>query len=165
MTRSIRSLAFIACVATAACGGGTSSAPALSGGLMPSAASSPSPIQHIVMIVQENRSVDNLFAEFPGVDGATYGYYLKPVGKTYVKTKVTLKQQPLNVLASIGKDTLKLFAPGRVTSTISSEASRVEAIRRLRDNSDKSAMSTRPSMTNSSSRTMPACMTFNSIIG
>jgi hypothetical protein len=28
-----------------------------------------------------------------------------------------LKQQPLNVLASIGKDTLKLFAPGRVTST------------------------------------------------
>ena len=27
------------------------------------------------------------------------------------------KQQPLNVLASIGKDTLKLFAPGRVTST------------------------------------------------
>jgi hypothetical protein len=28
-----------------------------------------------------------------------------------------LKQQPLNVLASIGKDTLKLFAPGRATST------------------------------------------------
>jgi hypothetical protein len=27
------------------------------------------------------------------------------------------KQQPLNVLASIGKDTLKLFAPGRTTST------------------------------------------------
>jgi hypothetical protein len=28
-----------------------------------------------------------------------------------------VKQQPLNVLASIGKDTLKLFAPGRTTST------------------------------------------------
>jgi len=27
-----------------------------------------------------------------------------------------LKQQPLNVLASVGKDTLKLFAPGRTTS-------------------------------------------------
>jgi hypothetical protein len=27
-----------------------------------------------------------------------------------------LKQQPLNVLASVGKDTLKLFAPGRATS-------------------------------------------------
>ena len=28
-----------------------------------------------------------------------------------------LRQQPLNVLASIGKDTLKLFAPGRTSST------------------------------------------------
>ncbi|MEO7202889.1 MAG: alkaline phosphatase family protein, partial [Candidatus Tumulicola sp.] len=94
--RSIRSLAFIACVATAACGGGAGTAPPLSGRLMPAAAASPSPIQHIVMIVQENRSVDNLFATFPGVDGATYGYYLKPSGKTYVKTKVNLKERPLN---------------------------------------------------------------------
>ncbi len=94
--RFTRSLAFIACVATAACGGANGSSVPLSSDLMPAAATSPSPIQHIVMIVQENRSVDNLFAKFPGVDGATYGYYLKPSGKTYVKTKVTLKQRPLD---------------------------------------------------------------------
>ncbi len=32
-----------------------------------------SPIQHVVMIVQENRSFDNLFALFPGADGTTRG--------------------------------------------------------------------------------------------
>jgi phospholipase C len=30
-------------------------------------------IQHVVIIVQENRSFDNLFATFPGADGATTG--------------------------------------------------------------------------------------------
>ncbi|HKU81405.1 MAG TPA: alkaline phosphatase family protein, partial [Candidatus Tumulicola sp.] len=32
-----------------------------------------SPIQHIVIVIQENRSFDNLFARFPGADGATEG--------------------------------------------------------------------------------------------
>jgi phospholipase C len=36
--------------------------------------SSPNPyIKHVVIIVQENRSLDNLFATFPGADGATSG--------------------------------------------------------------------------------------------
>ena len=30
-------------------------------------------IKHIVLVVQENRSFDNLFATFPGADGATHG--------------------------------------------------------------------------------------------
>ncbi|HKE36699.1 MAG TPA: alkaline phosphatase family protein [Candidatus Baltobacteraceae bacterium] len=30
-------------------------------------------IQHIVIVVQENRSFDNLFAKFPGAEGARYG--------------------------------------------------------------------------------------------
>ncbi len=30
-------------------------------------------IKHVVLIVQENRSFDNLFATFPGADGATHG--------------------------------------------------------------------------------------------
>ncbi|HLY03900.1 MAG TPA: alkaline phosphatase family protein [Candidatus Cybelea sp.] len=34
-----------------------------------------SPIQHIVIIVQENRSFDNLFATFPGARGATTGQW------------------------------------------------------------------------------------------
>jgi phospholipase C len=37
------------------------------------AGSGSSPIQHVVLIVQENRSFDNLFALFPGADGATRG--------------------------------------------------------------------------------------------
>jgi phospholipase C len=32
------------------------------------------PIKHIVIVVQENRSFDNLFATFPGADGATSGW-------------------------------------------------------------------------------------------
>jgi phospholipase C len=31
-------------------------------------------IKHVVIVVQENRSFDNLFAGFPGADSATYGY-------------------------------------------------------------------------------------------
>jgi len=32
----------------------------------------PCPIKHVVFIIKENHSFDNLFARFPGVDGATY---------------------------------------------------------------------------------------------
>jgi phospholipase C len=35
--------------------------------------SASSPIQHVVILIQENRSFDNLFATFPGANGATYG--------------------------------------------------------------------------------------------
>ncbi|MBV9103176.1 MAG: hypothetical protein JO060_06265 [Candidatus Eremiobacteraeota bacterium] len=44
-------------------------------------------IRHVVVIVQENRSFDNLFSGFPGADSATYGFThtgqkvnLQPVG-------------------------------------------------------------------------------------
>jgi phospholipase C len=52
-------------------------------------------VKHVVLIVQENRSFDNLFGSFPGVDGATSGYYLKKKNGKYVKTHVTLSKQPL----------------------------------------------------------------------
>ena len=32
-----------------------------------------SPIQHVVIIMQENRSFDNFFYDFPGANGTTYG--------------------------------------------------------------------------------------------
>ncbi|HEX8917424.1 MAG TPA: alkaline phosphatase family protein, partial [Chloroflexota bacterium] len=35
-------------------------------------ASSENPIQHIVILVKENRSFDNYFGTFPGADGTTY---------------------------------------------------------------------------------------------
>jgi phospholipase C len=51
------------------------------------------PIQHVVMIVQENRSFDNLFSTFPGADGATSGYYLNTIGQP---VHIALKERPLN---------------------------------------------------------------------
>jgi len=57
-----------------------------------------SPISHIVIMVQENRSFDNLFATFPGADGATSGYYLKKVNGKYVRTYIALKESPLPTL-------------------------------------------------------------------
>ncbi|MFY9738671.1 MAG: alkaline phosphatase family protein, partial [Candidatus Cybelea sp.] len=48
------------------------------------------PITHIVLIVQENRSFNNLFATFPGADGTTTG--LERIGHG---TKS--KQVPINL--------------------------------------------------------------------
>ncbi len=45
-------------------------------------------IQHVVIIVQENRSFDNLFATFPGADGATHG-------RIHTGETVELKKAPL----------------------------------------------------------------------
>lgn len=56
-----------------------------------------SPIQHVIMVVQENRSFDNLFATFPGANGATRGKERVKKGKEYVDKFVTLKPSPLVV--------------------------------------------------------------------
>ena len=54
-----------------------------------------SPIQHVVLIIQENRSFDNLFAKFPGAHGATKGKEkVKKDGKWVTKT-ILLKPEPL----------------------------------------------------------------------
>ncbi|HEX3369431.1 MAG TPA: alkaline phosphatase family protein, partial [Candidatus Cybelea sp.] len=54
------------------CAGG--GAPSLPGGLLPQQRSSgSSPIKHVVIVIQENRSFDNFFATFPGADGTTVG--------------------------------------------------------------------------------------------
>jgi phospholipase C len=39
----------------------------------PSSGSSPSPIAHVVIVVQENRTFNDFFATFPGADGTTTG--------------------------------------------------------------------------------------------
>lgn len=45
----------------------------LPAGAIASASASGSKIQHVVIVVQENRSFDNFFAKFPGADGARFG--------------------------------------------------------------------------------------------
>jgi phospholipase C len=70
-----RSWIFALALLASACSGGgsgSSSSPPVQPTTGP--ISSPNPyIKHIVIIVQENRSFDNLFATFPGADGATSG--------------------------------------------------------------------------------------------
>jgi phospholipase C len=74
-------------MALGACGGGMSP----TGGGMPFArpGSGSSPIQHVVLIVQENRSFDNLFAKFPGANGATRGKEKLSGGDKWVTLKAT----------------------------------------------------------------------------
>ncbi len=91
-TFSLWTAAIAVSLALAACNGGTSS---LSGAL-PFAqhhGSGSSPIQHVVIIVQENRSFDNLFAKFPG--GATRGKEKVKKGGKYVDKWVKLKPHTL----------------------------------------------------------------------
>ncbi len=60
--------------AAAACGGGTYPIEP-SGGFQPAGRplSGSSPIQHVIVVIQENRSFDNFFATYPGANGATSG--------------------------------------------------------------------------------------------
>ncbi|HKU80613.1 MAG TPA: alkaline phosphatase family protein, partial [Candidatus Tumulicola sp.] len=82
-------LLFVALLA--GCGGALSrsSIPgAMQGGLRGRGGSSP--IQHVVIIMQENRSFDNFFYDFPGANGTTYGmghgvkYPLQPLDLAHV---------------------------------------------------------------------------------
>jgi phospholipase C len=59
------------------------------------------PIKHVVILIQENRSFNNLFATFPKAAGATSGYYLKKVGSKYVRTQITLQKKPLSFAPDI----------------------------------------------------------------
>jgi phospholipase C len=54
-------------------GAGTAMPPSHSDAASARARKGTATIQHIVVIVQENRSFDNLFATFPGADGTTQG--------------------------------------------------------------------------------------------
>src|ERR1700729_2033003 len=69
----------VASAGTVSCSGGGSNA--FSGAPPVSRSSSGSgsrPIKHVVIIIQENRSFDDLFATFPGADGATSGCMKPP---------------------------------------------------------------------------------------
>lgn len=62
---ALAALAFSACGAG---GGAGSPVPVTASGIASGAVSSSGPIKHVVIIVQENRSTDNLFNGFPGAD-------------------------------------------------------------------------------------------------
>jgi len=63
----------IAGILAACSGGATSSSMGAHSGVIPATSGSGSPIKHIVLIIQENRTFNNFFATFPGATGATVG--------------------------------------------------------------------------------------------
>lgn len=67
------------------------SVPQIRGGHRPSSY----PITHVVLLVQENRTFNNLFATFPGAAGTTTGYGRSSCGKESHEITIPLKETPL----------------------------------------------------------------------
>jgi phospholipase C len=88
------SCAIAAALALAACAGnsGSTSLP-----IHPSAhhRSGSTPIQHVVVLIQENRTFNNLFAGFPGATSTKTGEELVQQGSTYVEEPIKLKEVEL----------------------------------------------------------------------
>ena len=84
---SLPNLALAITVAATLCACGGNGGIASSSGL-PGVRASQSKIQHVVIIVQENRSFNNLFYGYPGAKTATYGY--NSSGKKIVLKPVTI---------------------------------------------------------------------------
>lgn len=81
----------LAGAAVSACAGGSTSLP--KGAVdQPFASSTSTPIQHVVLMIQENRSFNDLFATFPGVMGTTTGWMLVGKGKHAKKKSVALTE-------------------------------------------------------------------------
>lgn len=79
----MRRIAFAALsvLATSCAGSSASFAPAPPRGLeAPGGARLDRYVRHVVIVIQENRSFDNLFATFPGADGTRYGEMKTPSG-------------------------------------------------------------------------------------
>ncbi len=78
----------------AACGEGESLG-GRTGGLIPADThvTTGTPIAHVIVLIQENRSFDNLFATFPGADGATSGQ-AAPMPSP-IASKCRAEQQPV----------------------------------------------------------------------
>src|SRR5580700_2222316 len=74
---SVRTTVFLllafAGAAFAGCGGGSGSVPGTAANGRSMTASSPSPLQHAVTAVQENRTFNDFFATYPGADGTIVG--------------------------------------------------------------------------------------------
>ena len=72
----------LASIAAAGCAGGSGTQGGTGTSLLPAAgkrsSGSSAYIQHVVIVIQENRSFDNFFSTFPGAVGATYGCMKNP---------------------------------------------------------------------------------------
>ncbi len=104
MTRASRAICFVAAAAMSGCGSGSGASGSVPSLPQMSTATPNSPppgkqkIKHVVIVIQENRSFDNLFATFPGADGTTVG--LLHTGKHFKLIKGTLRGKELNHMRS-----------------------------------------------------------------
>ncbi|HEY3676925.1 MAG TPA: hypothetical protein VGK84_13140, partial [Candidatus Tumulicola sp.] len=92
-SRALWSTALTVSLLTGCGGGGGGGGTGGGSGPIPTPSSAPtvapnSPIQHIIVVVQENRTPDQLFQAFPGADTQSYGY-------NHLGEKVALKEVPL----------------------------------------------------------------------
>ncbi len=99
----LRSMTLIAiCTLLTSCAGNAGNASGLAGLPWSKATSArhhtASPIQHIIIMIQENRSFDDLFATFPGANGTTKGYMK---GKTK-RRRIPLQKVDLDSLCDFG---------------------------------------------------------------
>ncbi|HEV3091577.1 MAG TPA: alkaline phosphatase family protein [Candidatus Cybelea sp.] len=90
MTGVLSAVSFMAVAAftLSGCAGAPGSAPAplpQANGQVRSGTSSYPYVQHVVIVVQENRSFDNFFATYPGADGATSGLLRTPKGDKTIR--------------------------------------------------------------------------------
>ncbi|HEX4013507.1 MAG TPA: alkaline phosphatase family protein [Candidatus Cybelea sp.] len=92
---ALKVLALIAGVAVAGCGGTNGISVLAPVGLLPQSGSSHSPIQHVVIVIQENRSFDNLFDCFKGTACVTYGKERVMKNGRWIDKRVTLTEQDL----------------------------------------------------------------------
>ena len=69
------------CANGSACFSGASMAPQPRTSSSPTASPTPSPITHIIVIIQENRAFNDLFATFPNANGTTHGFIKMPSGR------------------------------------------------------------------------------------
>jgi phospholipase C len=83
------------------CSGPPGATPSLVGGARPFgraiASVSGGKVQHIVIVIQENRSFDNLFATFPGADGTR-------TGRNHAGQIVLLEKRKLDLGRDVGHD-------------------------------------------------------------
>ena len=87
----VQRLTLVAALVAAGCsgsGGSSGSSPGAAPPVVPTATPANRKIDHVIILIQENRSFDNYFATFPGADGTTYGY-------THTGERVNLVSGPL----------------------------------------------------------------------
>jgi phospholipase C len=92
------SCAIAVCVLSACASGSTSPSGALP---IPGTSSGGSPIQHIVVLVQENRTFNMFFAQFPGATGTIVGEEKIGKGKKAKEEPIDLKEVDLEDKTSI----------------------------------------------------------------